>query len=72
MSQFPEAQEDDTFTGDEIKKIFYHSMPTRWRSNFINSGQNVKSTSLDTLGTYMVQQEMQTDVNQKKVRDEGS
>ena len=70
MSQFPEAQEDDTFTGKEIKKIFYHSMPARWRTNFINSGQNIKSTSLDTLRTYMVQQEMQTDAHQKKVREE--
>ena len=70
IEQFPEATSDDTFTSEEIKKIFYHSMPALWRTNFINSGQNIKTTSLDSLRTYMVQQEMQTDAHRKKVRDE--
>ena len=54
ISQFPKAKDTDIFTRGEIKKIFYHSMPARWRTNFINLGQNVKTTSLDNLRAYMV------------------
>jgi len=59
ISQFPDATEEDIFNNEEVKKIFYHAMPPRWRTNFINSGQNVITTSLDSLRTYMVQQEIQ-------------
>ena len=69
-SQFPETEESDIFTGGEIKNFFYHLMPARWRTNFINSGQNVKTITLDNLRTYMVQQEIQTDIHMKKVRDD--
>ena len=41
ISQFPAADEDSIFTTKEIKKIFYHSMPVRWRTNFVNSSQNI-------------------------------
>ncbi len=41
-------------------------MPVRWRTNFIDSGLNFASSSLETLCTYMVQQELQTDVHRKK------
>ena len=44
-------------------------MPTQWRTNFINSGQNLHSTLIESLCTYMVQQESQTDVHRRKSRD---
>ena len=69
LSQFPGASQADCFTPNEIKKIFYHSMPVRWRTNFINSGQNLQSTTLDNLRTYMVQQEMQTNAHRQKSRE---
>ena len=52
--QFPDAKESDSFSNNEKKKLFYHAMLSRWRTNFLNSGQNVLETSLDTLHTYMV------------------
>ena len=69
IAQFPTATETDIFSPIEIKKIFYHAMLNRWRTNFINSGQNVQQASLDELQTYMVSQESQTDAHRKKVRD---
>ena len=69
LSQFPGASQADCFTPNEIKKIFYHSMPVRWRTNFINSGQNLQGTTLDNLRTYMVQQEMQTNAHRQKSRE---
>ena len=69
LSQFPNGTIDDCFSNEEIKKIFYHSMPIRWRTNFINSGQSLAETDLDTLRTYMVQQEIQTDAHRKKTRE---
>ena len=44
-------------------------MPVHWRTNFVNSGQNVHQVSLEALRTYMVQQEAQTDAHHKKTRD---
>lgn len=61
LAQFPDAAPQDTFNDEEIKQIFYHSMPVQWRTNFINSGQ--------VLRTYMVQQELQTNAHRKKTRD---
>ena len=52
--QFPDAKESDSFSNNEKKKLFYHAMLSRWRTNFLNSGQNALETSLDTLHTYMV------------------
>ena len=69
MSQFPNASESDTFNSEELKRVFYTSMPLRWRTNFVNSGQNVQQVSLEALRTYMVQQEAQTDAHRKKTRD---
>ena len=56
----------DCISATEIKKIFYHSMPNHQCLNFINFGQNIQDTDLDTLSTYMVQQESQTKYTQKK------
>ena len=44
-------------------------MPIRWRTNFINSGQSLHSSSIESLRTYMVQQENQTDAHRHKARD---
>ena len=68
--QFPDANPDDQFSPQEIKKRFYHAMPVRWRTNFINSDQSLQSTTTDLLQTYMVQQEQQTDAHCKKVREQ--
>ena len=69
IAQFPGTTVADSFTPTEIKRIFYHSMPTRWRTNFINSGQSLQTTNVETLHTYMVQQESQTDAHRRKSRD---
>ena len=69
MSQFPDATANDSFAPTEIKRIFYHAMPTRWRTNFINSGQFLQTTMIESLRTYMVQQESQTDAHRHKSRD---
>ncbi len=58
LAQFPDAAPQDTFNNEEIKQIFYHSMPVQWCTNFINSGQ--------VLRTYMVQQELQTNAHGKR------
>ena len=47
--------------------IFYHSMQLRWRTNFVNSSQNVQQVSTKVLCTYMVQQEAQIDTHRKRV-----
>ncbi len=67
LLQFPDANPDNQFSPQEIKKLFYHAMPVRWRTNFINSGQSLQSTTTDLLQTYMVQQEQQTDAHRKRV-----
>ena len=69
LSQFPGASEQDSFSLDEIKRLFYQAMPTRWRTNFINSGQSLMTTSIESLRTYTVQQEQQTDAHRKKTRE---
>ena len=69
LVQFPNAAPTDAFNAEEVKQLFYHAMPARWRTNFMNSGQNVNTTPLETLRTYMVQQEVQTDSHRKKVRE---
>ena len=42
IAQFPSSSNQNIFTTDELKKIIYHSMPVRWRTNFVNSSQNVQ------------------------------
>ena len=69
IAQFPGATNADSFTPTEIKQIFYHSIPTRWRANFINSGQSLQTTTVEALRTYMVQHESQTDAHRWKSRD---
>ena len=41
-------------------------MPMKWRTNFINSGQSLHSTTLETLKIYMVYQEQQIDAQRRK------
>ena len=69
LRQFPSASDSDCFNATELKRIFYNSMPIRWRTNFINSGQSLHSSSIESLRTYMVQQENQTDAHRHKARD---
>ena len=38
----------------------------KWRTNFINSGQSLHRTSIETLKTYMVYQEQQTETQRRK------
>ena len=45
-------------------------MPLCWCTNFINSGQSLQETDRNSLRTYMVQQEIQTDAYRKKSRDQ--
>ena len=66
---FPDATTQDSFSQEELKSLFYHAMPVRWRTNFINSGLNYALSSIDTLRTYMVQQELQTEAHRKKNRE---
>ena len=59
---FFSATSADCFTSIEIKKkIFHHSMPTHWHIDSINSGPSIQGTSIESLHTYIVQQESQTD-----------
>ena len=69
IAQFPEAATNDSFTPTEVKRFFYHAMPRRWRTNFINSGQSLQTTTIESLHTYIVQQEFQTDAYRHKSRD---
>ncbi len=69
IPHFPNATNQDSFSHDEIKSLFYHAMLVRWRTNFINSGLNFASSSIEILRTYMVQQELQTDAHCKKNRE---
>ena len=69
IPHFPNATIQDSFTQEEIKSLFYYTMPVQRRTNFINSGLNFASSSIDTLRTYMVQQELQTDAHRKKNRE---
>ena len=52
ISHFPSASEDDIFTTNKIKQIFYHSMPLHWRTNFVNLAQRVQQVTIKVLRTY--------------------
>lgn len=69
LLQFPNATQQDQFTAEEIKNRFYYAMPLRWRKNYINSGSNLSSSTIESLRTYMVQQEIQTDAHRKQNRE---
>ena len=66
LAQFPGSSARQCLTSDELKRLFYFAMPMKWRTNFINSGQSLHSTTLGTLKTYMIYQEQQTDALQRK------
>ena len=57
LAQFPGSSVRQCLTMDELKQLFYFAIPMKWRTNFINSGQSLHSTNLETLKTYMVYQE---------------
>ena len=69
IAQFPGTTNADSFTPTEVKRTFYHVMPTDWHTNLINSGQSLQTTMVEALHTYMVQQESQTDAHCRKSRD---
>ena len=60
LAQFPDSSPQNCFNDNEIKRLFYFAMPMRWRTNFINSGQSLHTSSIEALRTYMVHQENQT------------
>ena len=45
IQQFPNATPQDSFTPEEVNSLFYYAR----RTNFINSGLNFSSSSLETL-----------------------
>ncbi len=70
IAQFPNATQSDCFSDQELKRIFYLAMPIRWRTNFVNSGQTIHSSTIESLRTYMLHQEQQTDLHRlKKSKD---
>ena len=70
IAQFPNATQSDCFSDQELKQIFYLAMPIRWRTNFVNSGQTIHSSTIESLRTYMLNQEQQTDLHRlKKSKD---
>ena len=71
LAQFPGSNAQQCLTTDEVKRLFYFAMPMKWRTNFINSGQSLHSTTLEALKTYMVYQEQQTDALRTKKNKEG-
>ena len=66
IAQFPHSCPDNCFNDDELKRLFYFAMPLRWRTNFIISGQSLHNSSIESLKTYMVHQEHQSDAHWKK------
>ena len=71
LAQFPNSNHQQCFTNEEIKRLFYFAMPMKWRTNFINSGQSLHTTTLEALKTYMVYQEQQTDALRRKKSKDG-
>ena len=77
IAQFPSATPAHCYSEQELKRIFYLSMPTRWRTNFVNSGQTVHTCTIESLRTYMIHQEQQTDLHRlmkakEKTKTKGS
>ena len=72
LPQFSDASKTDSFTPEELKRIFYYAMPLRSRTNFINNGQSLHESSLEVIKTYMIHQEHQTDAHMRKPRDANS
>ena len=66
VAQLSSAKDSDSFSNEELKRIFYTSMPLCLQTNFVNLGQNVQQVSFESLQTYMVQQDAQTDAHRKK------
>ena len=66
LAQFPGSSALQCLTTDELKQLFYFAMPMKWRTNFINSGQSLHSTTLESLKTYMVYQEQQMGALRRK------
>lgn len=51
LAQFPNSSPQNCFSDKEIKRLFYFAMPMRWRTNFINSGQSLYTSSIESLRT---------------------
>ena len=69
LPQFPDASEIDSFSPEELKRIFYFAISLRWRTNFINSGQSLHESSFEVIKTYMIHQEHQTDAHGRRSQD---
>ena len=66
LAQFPRSDPGQCLTPDELKSLLYFAILMKWQTNFINSGQSIHSTTLETLKTYMIYQEQQTVAIKKK------
>ena len=66
LAQFPGSSALQCLIPDELKRLFYFAMPMKWQTNFINSGQSLHSTTLESMKTYMVYQEQSTDALRRK------
>ena len=68
-AKFPGSNRQQCFNNEELKRLFYFAMPNRWRTNFVNSGQSLHTTSLESLKTYVVHQEQQSDAHCRKNKE---
>ena len=49
IQQFPNATAADSFSHRELKRIFFTSMPARWKTNFINAGLDQHNSSVEEI-----------------------
>jgi hypothetical protein len=66
MKQFPGSGGDSPFSEHEMRNLIYNMMPARWKTNFVNSGQAVSSTTTRKLVRYMTLQQQLTETELAK------
>jgi len=57
IPEFIDATDADTLSDEEIKDIVYRAMPGGWKTNFVNSGKEIKEESLESIERYMSTQQ---------------
>merc|ERR1719215_2554485 len=56
--QFPDAPDDaEGLTNDEMKRLFYHAMPTSWQPAYTYAGYRYNTSTFDQLLKFMEIQE---------------
>ena len=68
LAHFLNSTQQKCYTNEEIKRVFYFTMPMCWQTNFINSGHSLHNSTMGGLRTYMVHQEHQTNTHRKKLK----